>query len=432
MKKGGKSDAPAKRVNKKSVNFELTEDDIKKPTKPKNTNKQNAKKSAKSKKRPASKKRKIIIIITIIIIIALIAGIAVIFFIANQKKADREIEKANFTEPIYSTMTGLEIADAALNSGPTFCIQIPNSDDGARPQAGLDQAAIVFEAIAERGITRFAAIFQNPDTSVIGPVRSLRPYYTSWDTPFDCTIVHAGGSDEALAEVGNGNYRNLDVDTGAYAWRENDYSRSWNNLFTSPTELLSYNDTVGFKTSQPKAFARLTPEDAQNIIDERRNCTEKAAAGEECILEMPEVNTFAINFGAQPDYNTTYQYDPETNTYLRFFATGAPHLTYQCDPGLEQPGTKTECGEAIQVAPSAVVAMLVDQYTMRDGYHEQIDTIGSGTAYIFQNGTVIGGTWQKNSQDEQIIFRDAEGNEVQFTPGQLWISATPETGGVSY
>lgn len=427
MSQGGKKNTKTKSTSKKSINLELTDEELRK-----NSQHKKIKNSSKKEKTSLPKKRKIAIIVVITIILALIVAAAIIFVLANQEKTEQEATKADFVEPIYSTLTGLEITDAALNSSPTFCIQIPNSDDGARPQAGLSQAAVVFEAIAERGITRFAAVFQNPDVSAIGPIRSLRPYYTSWDAPFDCTIVHAGGSDEALAEVGNGDFRNLDVDGGAYAWRENDYSRSWNNLFTSPAELTNYNNTLDFKASEPKAFPRLTPDATANIVSERQSCTAKIAAGEECVLDTPTVEAFSINFGVQPDYNTTYQYNPESNNYTRSFATGAPHLSYDCAPELEQPATKTECGEAVQITPTAVVAMLVEQYTMRDGYHEQIETIGSGNAYIFQNGTIIEGTWQKNSQDDQIVFRDTAGSEISFAPGQLWIAAIPSTGGVSY
>ena len=70
------------------------------------------------------------------------------------------------------------------NEQPIYCIQIPNGLDGARPQVGLHRASIVFEAIAEVGITRFAAIFKNPvGAQAIGPIRSLRLYHLEWDTP---------------------------------------------------------------------------------------------------------------------------------------------------------------------------------------------------------------------------------------------------------
>ena len=69
---------------------------------------------------------------------------------------------------------------------------------------------------------------------------------------------------------------------------------------------------------------------------------------------------------------------------------------------------------------------------MADGYHEDITTIGSGPAYIFQNGTVTEGTWEKSSQSSQIRFLDAAGEPVSLAPGQLWIAAVPEYGSVIY
>ena len=110
---------------------------------------------------------------------------------------------------IYSNLTGLEIASEADKTAPAYCIQTPNGTDGARPQVGLTEAGVVFEAIAEVGITRFAAIYQKPTSAVIGPIRSLRIYYLQWDTPFDCAIVHAGGSDDAIAAVRSGGYKDL-------------------------------------------------------------------------------------------------------------------------------------------------------------------------------------------------------------------------------
>ena len=80
----------------------------------------------------------------------------------------------------YSILTGEPLADSSLRNAPVYCMQTPNGTDGARPQAGLTEAGVVFEAIAEAGITRFAAIYQNPssfsleinfsDTNVAGVV----------------------------------------------------------------------------------------------------------------------------------------------------------------------------------------------------------------------------------------------------------------------
>jgi len=157
----------------------------------------------------------------------------------------------------YSNLTGLEIKDEAAKSAPTYCIQVPNGTDGARPQAGLDEAGVIFEAIAEAGITRFAAIYQNPKSAVIGPIRSLRLYYLQWDTPFDCTIVHAGGADDALAAVRDGGYKDL-TENYSYMYRENSGGRLWNNLFTTGALLAQMNADRGYGGSNVKGFTRMT------------------------------------------------------------------------------------------------------------------------------------------------------------------------------
>ena len=76
--------------------------------------------------------------------------------------------------------------------------------------------------------------------------------------------------------------------------------------------------------------------------------------------------------------------------------------------------------------------MVVSERVDSDGYHESITTIGTGPATIFQNGQAIEGTWTKSSQSSQIVFRDANGDNIQFTPGQVWIAAIPQYGRIEY
>lgn len=378
-------------------------------------------------KKPEHKTAKMVLyIIILLIFFSLVCAITVIALIATRDPEDNpSVNRVEYPDPIYSTLTGEEISDAALNSSPTFCIQIPNGKDGARPQAGLDQAAIVFEAIAEAGITRFAAVYQNTNLSAIGPIRSLRPYYLDWDLPFDCTIVHSGGSDEALAALRNTGTRELD-ESYEYMWRETGSDRMWNNLFTSSSDLTRYNTAKGWTSSTPKSFARYTPEENDQILAENLACSsdpENSESTDTC--DTTTATNIRINFSGVPSYNTIYQYDAENNRYLRSYANGEEHLTYTCPDNLNQPRTTTNCGEPTQVAPKVVVAMFVNEGKMPDGYHENITTIGSGSATIFQNGEVIEGTWQKTSANDQIVFRDNSGNLIKFAPGQVWIAAVP-------
>src|SRR6185312_8758095 len=57
-----------------------------------------------------------------------------------------------------------------------LAVMVENSPD-ARPQVGLDKADIVYEALAEGGISRFLALYLTQDAEAIGPVRSTRHYF---------------------------------------------------------------------------------------------------------------------------------------------------------------------------------------------------------------------------------------------------------------
>ncbi len=376
------------------------------------------------------------ILLGIIIVVALCLGIAagiLVFLAYRNVDNNHKVDRIESPEPIYSILTGEEIDNADLNTKPTFCVQIPNGGDGARPQAGLNQAAVVFEAIAESGITRFAAVFQNPTVSAIGPIRSLRPYYLSWDLPFDCTIVHAGGSKEALNNLAASGSHDLDENL-TYMWREYNTNRGWNNLFTSSADLEQYSINSGKQNSQIKAFARLTPDEtAEAASNQHCNATEtENAEDDQANCNQESVEQIEIDFGMTATYNTVYNYDSESNTYYRSYATGENHVTYDCPAGIEEPSTITACGQPVQVAPSVVIAMRVYEQRMTDGYHEDITTRGTGDATIFQNGTAIEGTWFKASDREQIIFRDQDGQEIKLAPGQVWIAAVPQYGDVRY
>ena len=337
---------------------------------------------------------------------------------------------------IYSDLTGLALASEAEKSAPTFCVQMPNGLDGARPQAGMHQAGVVFEAIAERGITRFAAVYQNPTSAVIGPLRSLRLYYLQWDTPFDCTIVHAGGADDALAAVRAGGYKDLSENyTYMYRGMYANYDRLWNNLFTTGAYLRQFSADSGYSTSNIQGFARMTPDEAAKAridagVDERLVIT-KAATGNIATVKAA-VTDIAINFGGWDAYDVTYKYDSSSNSYLRSFGDGTPHNVYDCPA--------EDLGEVIpesnctlkQMSPSVVVAMMVEEHLADDGYHEDIAAVGSGVAYIFQNGQATEGSWSKASVNEQIRFFDAAGKEVALVPGQTFVEAVPRYGAVSY
>ncbi|MDO4526804.1 MAG: DUF3048 domain-containing protein [Candidatus Saccharibacteria bacterium] len=403
------------------------------------------KKSAKSQKssvensgKKLKKSQKVLVGFGVLGLIGGACCLAASFLLPFDKKSEvivagPVVDDKKTANNIYSKLTGAPLSSVEEVTAPAYCIQTPNGVDGARPQAGLNEAGVVFEAVAEAGITRFAAIYQNPTAAVIGPIRSLRIYYLEWDTPFDCTIVHAGGSGDALAAVAHG-YKDLTEDY-SYMYRGTYGGRLWNNLFTTATDLRKMSTDRGYTSSNIDGFTRMTPEESLvsriDALVEEKLVIYEPSSGKTSNLNA-STSDIAINFGGYTTFNVRYNYDPAANKYLRSYATGTPHDVYNC-PGndLGEKNPEDVC-QLEQMAPSVVVAMVVRESRAADNYHEDITTTGSGDVYVFQNGTATRGTWKKASAKEQIRFYDAKGTEIALAPGQTFVEAVPGYGSVEY
>lgn len=289
----------------------------------------------------------------------------------------------------YSFLDGTQVTDETATKSPVTAIMIENSPE-ARPQSGIKQAQVVYEAIAEGGITRFLCLYQQNKPSLIGPVRSLRMYYLDWAAPYQPGIAHIGGSAAALAEVRNGSYRDLDqfFNAGSY-WRATDRYAP-HNVYTSFDKLDALTAAKGYATSQFTSFART---DGKPASTKTANSIDVTISG-------------AL-------FNSHYDYDATTNTYKRSEG-GAPH-------------NDREQG---QIAPSVVVVLDVDMsLVMEDGYRENITTTGSGRATVFQNGTAEQVTWSKAGRMDPLKLSGPDGKDFQLNRGQTWITAVPKVSG---
>lgn len=328
-----------------------------------------------------------------------IAGALTTMAIFWQQPQERPMQKKQaIAEPApkavyYTGLTGEATEDKDAATKAVTAIMIENSPS-ARPQSGLKDAEIVYESIAEGGITRFLALYQDRKPELVGPVRSLRLYNVDWLTPYNASVAHVGGSKAALQLVRGGGYRDIDqfFNAGTY-WRATDRYAP-HNVYTSFSKLNALNESKGYKSSNPKVFER-----TDDLTDAAQDAT--------------QVN---IKISG-PLYNSSYSYDPATKLYARSQA-GAPHLDR----------------EAGQIQAKVVIAMKVTMNrVMEDGYRESIATSGSGEATLFQNGYATNVTWRKDNRDAQIQFIDAAGQPVKLARGTTWISAIPtSTGGVTW
>lgn len=332
--------------------------------------------------------RKLSIIIGAVLLMAIAGGITYAILSQSKPPEQKKVVVKPKPKPVvkyYSPLTGVEVANQAATTQPVTAIMIENSPD-ARPQSGLKDSGVVFEAIAEGGITRFLVLYQEQKPQLIGPVRSLRMYYIDWLAPFNASAAHIGGSAAALAEIRNGNYRDIDqfFHAGSY-WRATDRYAP-HNVYTSFERLDALNASKGYTSSTFTGFPRADGKPAAT----------------------PNATSVTINISS-PLYNSTYAYDAASNTYVRSLG-GVPH-------------TDREAG---QITPSVVIALKVNEVTvMEDGYRQSITTTGSGEAVIFQNGVATAATWTKPSRAEQMTFTDAAGKPIALNRGQTWISAVP-------
>jgi len=332
-----------------------------------------------------------------VIFVAVITLMSFILFFQKPVEVAKApvVEVKVVPEPIkyYSPLTGSLVADEAATKQAVTAIMIENSPD-ARPQSGIKKAGVVFEAIAEGGITRFLTLFQEQKPQLIGPVRSLRMYYVDWLAAFNASVAHVGGSAASLTEIRNGSYRDIDqfFNSASY-WRATDRYAP-HNVYTSFAKLDALNKAKGYTTSSFDGFTR---------IDGKPSA-------------KPNAKSVIINISSVL-YNTSYTFDAKTNTYARSLG-GVPHLDR----------------ENGQITPSVVIALKVNESTvLEDGYRQKIDTIGSGDAVIFQNGDAINATWSKASRKDQIQFTDIKGKDIPLVRGQTWTSAVPNgSGSVSW
>ncbi len=302
---------------------------------------------------------------------------------------------SNYTPPPTtkaSPLTGVQVEPALAERAVTG-IMIENSMD-ARPQSGLVDAGVVFEAIAEGGITRFLALFQEAQPDYIGPIRSARPYYVRWAAGFDAAYVHSGGSGEALSLIRTLGVK--DMDHGNFPDTFDRISNRYapHNVYTSMARLDALRAEKGFTKSEFTPFTRATEETP-------------ATNGE-------PANNIEFTISSKL-YNTSYVYNTETKSYARNLA-GTPHID-------EKSGK--------QISPNVVIALIANYSFHPDGVHSVYDNVGSGKVLVFQNGTVAEGTWHKDSDTSSLSFKQTDGSPLVLATGQTWITAVPE-GRVSF
>jgi hypothetical protein len=355
---------------------------------------------AHSKKRPAARghaalnKRRVIFAGTAAVL-ALVAALLLTFLPESGPSAAKHPPPSTDRPlaPSRCPLTDLPAPGGKIPDRPALAVKIGNEPDGARPQAGLDEADIVYDTPAEAFIMRYIAVFQCNEASSIGPTRSVR--WVDWHImqQFGHPILaFAGGIDPDVNTVSNLPWLDAaDLLAGAQSAGVRISSRvPPDNLYTSTSAL----------------WALFKPQAAPTPVF-TYTAALPAAAGPAASL--------AIDFSQGTD--VLWKWDAQSGSWLHTYG-GVPDV----DTLTGQPVTTTN-----------IVVQIVD-YTFGpypespDGSGDvESETTGSGAGYVLRGGKELPVTWHRPTTSSPTTFTDAKGQVVGLAPGRTWVELVPDT-----
>ena len=287
----------------------------------------------------------------------------------------------------------------------------------ARPQSGIASADVIYEAVAEGGITRFMALFYcNLSDIQVGPVRSARTYFLDWLGEYDALYAHVGGANtpgpaDALSQIIKYGVKDLNQFSIGFPvfWR--DYQRLGHPVATEHT---MYSTTQ--KLWEVGAKRGFLATDSAGVKWDDNFVPWKFKEDK----SGSTTTKITVNFWeSQPGYQVEWNYEMTTNSYKR--KNGEPHI---------------DLNNKQQLDAKVVIIQFERESNANDGYpgnvHLLYGTVGSGKALIFQDGNVVEGKWVKPKRTARTKYVDGTGREIEFNRGQIWIQTVPEGSKVSY
>ena len=277
------------------------------------------------------------------------------------------------------------------NSRP-IAVMIDNVGD-ARPQAGLNDAYMVYEIIVEGNLTRLMAVFKDADLEKIGPIRSSRHYFLDYALENDAIYVHFGWSPQAQSDIRSLGVNNINgmAESGASFWRVRDKAAP-HNAVTSTEKILKIAERKEYKLTSDK-------ESVLNYVTD------------EVELDSDIIAT-DITIPYSYSYKVSYKYDEETKRYTRQYN----NITQKDWDTKELVTTKN------------IIITFAKNYTLNDGStkgRQNLSNIGTLDGYYITNGKAIKIKCDKSSREAQTVYKDLEGNEIEVNDGNTFVQIVP-------
>jgi hypothetical protein len=257
----------------------------------------------------------------------------------------------------------------------------------ARPQSGVNSADLVYELLVEGGLSRFIAIFHDNDSAYVGPIRSGRPTDPTLIRPTGAVMVFSGAQPWI---------ESLIVNIGVRLVGEGDGTFRIGSRF-APHNL--YGDTLALRDV---ADARDYPDEPPGRFFDLGDYAGGEAAAQ-------------LTMAWDPANRALWAWDG--TQYLRY-TNELPHNEIDID------------GMETQIATDVIVVLMAHKYTAQPPGEgtavPALETVGSGQAFVFAEGMVVEGTWERESNEEPFVLTDLDGEPLLVPPGRPWVAVYPD------
>ena len=336
-----------------------------------------------------NKKTKILIIALVVIIIASAVVLAV-KIMSNPNTQSTDVESTAQTDEDTNDTIKEDIKIFSGNDRP-IAVMIDNHN-GAWPQAGLNNAYMVYEIIVEGGETRLMALFKGQDLEKIGPVRSSRHYFLDYAMENNAIYVHYGWSPKAKSDITKYGINNINgiTESSDIFWRVSDKAAP-HNAVTSTAKILKSAQSKNYKTTS-------TTRSVLNYTSQEVNLEDGQEANK---VVIPHSNLQTV----------TYEYDKENQVYKRYAR------------GKEQ----TDWTSGNTITTKNIIITLCDNSTIEDDAkgRQDLKNVGTFDGYYITNGKATKIKCIKEARDKQTKYQYLDGNEIKVNDGNTFVNICP-------
>ncbi len=273
---------------------------------------------------------------------------------------------------------------------------------GKRAPWGVHHADVVYESLLyQQGQTRLLALFQSELPTAVGPVRSARESHFLTREEWQGTLLFCGDAGsmarDHLAAQGVDPYHPQILNHHQSAMLR-DHARREKGV-KAPDNLTV--DLASLSTQLPQNQPSQSPIRFGSV----------STNGESC-------SRITLDWG-HASYLTSLRWE---NGEYRFYRASAPLLSYS---------DAQKSGEGTQLAFASVIVQHVS-YAFPSAVVPLIQAVGSGEADYFINGQHFKGSWVRESPGAPTAYLDAEGVEMTFPHGKIYIALFPDTQALVY